>query len=465
MISIDRFILLSVLVLQLAGCSSSRKADNKSSLNITNGKAIPAEEYSSVVLIEIAFESEDKVTKARCSGTFVSVNQILTSAHCVLNEERDKIGKVSYLAQDSDQNFKTVAVAESVKPNPQYDGTELHDLAIVTFAENIAPSVSIIAQDAPKLGTSLTLVGFGSNQATLADDEESWNESGAGVKRIGTNTLVYRKDGIIQVTGVLGPNPSLPDFEGKVAAAASGDSGSPLYASNQIVGVASKAGPTKRPVGGTVFQTEYTDLTSPESKAFLSTINLTSTVDTTRKPTPIPTVTVTPGAPGTGRFPEIVSSISGGSGCPLNDVKAVRDDISGLLTLEYTGLTANTANLQAFCRYSLSLNIPQNMRLVVEPATDARVNIEAALSADGGKVNGSYYFNSNFNATANFAETTVPAGDAQTLNPPIAATTVRSGCGTQEILHFVTTAQVRRGIGTLTVKAVGPFLFKLIECP
>ncbi|HYX38589.1 MAG TPA: trypsin-like serine protease [Oligoflexus sp.] len=275
MISAYRIIPLSVLILQLAGCDANGKVDNESSLKVTNGKAIPAEEYSSVVLIGIAFEFEGKEEKKLCSGTFVSVNQILTSAHCVLNEKSGKIGKVSYLEQDSDENFKVIAESVLVESNPKHDGTELHDLAIATFAENIAPSVSGIAQEVPKLGSPLTLVGFGSNQATLAEDGESWSESGAGVKRIGTNTLVHIKDGIIQVTGVLGPNPSLPDFEGKVAAAASGDSGSPLFVDNQIVGIASHAGPTKRAFGGPVFQTEYTDLTSPESKAFLSTVSLT----------------------------------------------------------------------------------------------------------------------------------------------------------------------------------------------
>ncbi|MDQ3232132.1 MAG: DUF4360 domain-containing protein [Pseudobdellovibrionaceae bacterium] len=170
-----------------------------------------------------------------------------------------------------------------------------------------------------------------------------------------------------------------------------------------------------------------------------------------------------------GQFPEIVSSIFGGSGCPSTGlpVKALMDNASGLLSLEYPNLTAvaaDTTLFRVFCRYSLSINVPQNKQLVVQHTADAKVNVEATLPANGSTINGNYYFNSDFAGIANFAEIAVPAGNAQKLSFLLKANAVKSGCGTSEILHFVTVAQVPEGTGTLTVKSMGPFLFKLVPC-
>ncbi|HYX35186.1 MAG TPA: DUF4360 domain-containing protein [Oligoflexus sp.] len=176
------------------------------------------------------------------------------------------------------------------------------------------------------------------------------------------------------------------------------------------------------------------------------------------------------GASEKGQFPEIVSSIFGGNGCPSagTPVKAVMDNVTGHLSLEYPNLTAiaaDTTLFRVFCRYSLSLNVPQNKQLVVQHTADAKVNIEATLPASGSTINGNYYFNSDFDGLANFTEIAVPAGNTQKLSPPLKANAVKSGCGTSEILHFAAVAQVPQGTGTLAVKSTGSFLFKLVPCP
>ncbi|HYX37340.1 MAG TPA: hypothetical protein VE954_29915 [Oligoflexus sp.] len=98
-------------------------------------------------------------------------------------------------------------------------------------------------------------------------------------------------------------------------------------------------------------------------------------------------------------------------------------------------------------------------------SADAKVNVEASLPANGSTINGNYYFSSDFDGIANFTEIAVPAGNAQKLSLPLIANAVKSGCGTSEILHFVAVARVPPGTGTLAVKSIGPFLFKLVDCP
>ncbi|HYX32876.1 MAG TPA: trypsin-like serine protease [Oligoflexus sp.] len=214
----------SILLLQLGGCSGN---SDHSKLKITNGREPAAGEYSSVVVVDTAFEDGEG---ARCSGTFITRNQILTSAHCVVSEKTGKPGSASYVNIESDKVIK-IAEAVRVEANPKFEfGSAVHDLAVVSFAEPIAPSSSAIAQETPKLGTKVTLVGYGHNTVTVDEEGEIQSETGAGVKRIGNGTFIDfdAKDGVILLTGVLAPNPSIPDFEGKSAAIASGDSGGPL---------------------------------------------------------------------------------------------------------------------------------------------------------------------------------------------------------------------------------------------
>ncbi len=170
---------------------------------------------------------------------------------------------------------------------------------------------------------------------------------------------------------------------------------------------------------------------------------------------------------GTGQFPEIVETSFGGNGCPATGtpVKAVMNQANGLLTLEYGNLMANAADTslsRLFCGFILSLKIPANKQLVVQSAEGGKLIGETNNAGSTSSIVGTYYFVGG--PLFNFEPFQVQAGGVKPLSLPIKADIAKSGCGTSELFRINAVVNAKE-TGTVQVKTMGPFQFKLVACP
>lgn len=249
------------LLAQLVGCGASQDA---SDVSVTNGREVKDGEYPSVVLLY------DQSAGAICTGTFVSPTRVLTAAHCTMSGEVDAEGRVADLklaiikiADPVNKKAELIGTSTAVFRNPLWDkngkNVNKYDLGVVEFAPGVSKAVSQLAAGAPAVGESLTIVGYGLNQTTNMNDPAS-----AGVKRVGVNKVASLADGFIQFTGAN----KTSNGNGTNSSAASGDSGGPLFINGKVAGVTSGGG-----FGGFgSTRSLYVNLSSPESKAFLSKV-------------------------------------------------------------------------------------------------------------------------------------------------------------------------------------------------
>lgn len=243
------------------GCG--QKGEEQSSLKVTNGRSILETEYPSVVLL-VSFSNEGE---SICTGTFVNDSQLITAAHCVegLDSQQPKLAYV----KEVNGELSLAAVAQNFVRHPEYnfaDGVNPKDVAVVNFPANSAPAVSKIAAATPALDETLTIVGFGNNE-NFIDDAGRQTGSGAGYKRVGTNTVLNVTDGMIGFVGVGGKTEGV--VEGELVSSGSGDSGGPLFVKDELAGVTSGGGfrPTEF---GLVSVSLYVDLNSESVKSFLN---------------------------------------------------------------------------------------------------------------------------------------------------------------------------------------------------
>lgn len=214
---------LSIPFLLSSGCRSV--ANNN--LKVTNG--IDTTEFPGVVSITNL--------SSLCTGTFISDDTVLTSAHCL--ELRD----------DPDDYFKPFVLPSltwqkslSVRIHPDYyRGTDAPtDVALVYFPPQTAPAIHPLAAVAPVKGEEVTMVGFGDNE--FAEDGSSTGANPT-VKRVGHNTILAMDADFIRM---LGQAKAISDKDGKASGTESvvnhGDSGGPLFnAQGELVGLADKA--------------------------------------------------------------------------------------------------------------------------------------------------------------------------------------------------------------------------------
>ncbi len=252
------------LVAVLSACGQSAK--ETSSIQVTNGRQIRESDFPAVVLL-VANSSQGQ---SICTGTFVNSSQVVTAGHCLegLNPNRPEM---YYAAQDSSGNVKAVARAISFKRNPSYSislGVSKSDLGVLTFPEGTAPATVALATVAPKAGDKLTIVGYGNNE-NYPSATEGVGGSGAGVKRAGSNEIGEVADGLITFIGI--PDKSSSEAAlGEYVLSGSGDSGGPLFVGGKLTGVTSGGGFATLEDGTDIAVSRYVDLTSAESRAFLS---------------------------------------------------------------------------------------------------------------------------------------------------------------------------------------------------
>lgn len=238
-------LLLSALLTVAAGCVRS----NASSVKVTNG--VPTADFPSVVYI--------RSNTGGCTGTFIADDVLLTAAHCVNSIETRTIIEYQPVVIPS-----LNAVSVKVVAHPRYNNTPKMDLALAFFPKGTAPAISKIAQIIPKAGDAISVVGFGDNHY---DDANSANTVGAGIKRLGKNTIKNLQDGSIELEGAAHRAPSGNAPTGEKSSVAHGDSGGPMFNANgDVIGVASEAG---RQQGAAGVMSFHTDLTSSSSVAFL----------------------------------------------------------------------------------------------------------------------------------------------------------------------------------------------------
>jgi secreted trypsin-like serine protease len=249
-----------LLASALIGCGSSA---HNSETKVTNGREIGESTHPSVVLLVMQTDEGQGI----CTGTFVNDSQIVSAGHCV--EGLDAANPALYVVTINAQG-QYVATAKAVNfvRHPSYNirlGVSPYDVSVINFKADTAPAVSALATRAPSAGDTLTIVGYGNN----VNEFDRWGDltgSGAGVKRVGTNTVDSVSGGFIHFLG-------LPEANGKMdlgtlVSSGSGDSGGPLFVNGKLAGITSGGGLRSDGRGGYVATSKYVDINSRYVKSF-----------------------------------------------------------------------------------------------------------------------------------------------------------------------------------------------------
>ena len=229
--------LAAVALLAVLTPGACNHAQDGSGVDVTNGLDINEGTYPAVVQILMG--------NASCTGTFVSETTMITAAHCVL--EGDEIRSVR-VAQTGAQSTKIL-----VHPNATGNvGGE--DLTVVIFPRQPGQKVMPLSKRKPQAGDAITIVGYG-----LSDVSQN---NSAGTKRLGKNKLLDASGNELVFGGELRNVGAAGN--GENSASASGDSGGPMFISDELVGVTS---------GGTTQDDTkysfYVNLLSASNQAFL----------------------------------------------------------------------------------------------------------------------------------------------------------------------------------------------------
>ena len=255
-----------------AACSTENK--RSSSLKVVNGLPIDTSKYPEVVLLG----TDDG--KPLCTGTFITPEAVLTAGHCT--KKGDSVDPETYevkgltltiikLDDPVGKTFSTVASSVAAYRHPQWDKEfpvhllNKYDIAIVMFPANTSSYVHELADESPKPGDTLTIVGYGID---YVPDMFSFgiDRSSAGIKRLGNNTIQNVVDGMITF---FGPTKTTTG-DGSLAGSSKGDSGGPMFVDNKLVGVTS--GGRLTPLAARPRTSFYTDINSTVSRAFIKQV-------------------------------------------------------------------------------------------------------------------------------------------------------------------------------------------------
>ena len=264
--------------------------DSNASLKVTNGAEIAEQDYSNVVQTFKIQWNEDRsevVSAFSCTATWITKQVLLTAAHCIgYGDSVDSYGRVSLpesemiLIAYTDEEGQLVPVTRGLNfyIHPNWGGgVDSYDLGLIVFppkrgpvaaqepsedypegrpalpAERDRPITEMTAR-APYRGEEVVMVGYGLNDIR--------NNTGSGIKRLGTNTIDSASYGRINLSGVV----SAGTGSAEDSTLGSGDSGGPLFraADGVQIGVASG----NQPWSG---RSIYVDLASSSSQRFIAT--------------------------------------------------------------------------------------------------------------------------------------------------------------------------------------------------
>lgn len=243
---------------------------------ITNG--YPTFLYPGVVSLTLIVSS----SPAKCTGTVIGPNAILTAAHCLKNATLGAIYQ---------KNGEPIFISDQVVIPKEYSDLEnqIEDLKMESIAEQIMHKRDLF-EDAPEISTKKSRLKFQQsfydlaiaivNDATLpppvpilqsADTKEFLNQEitlvGYGrndlrrplsvddrfpTKRMGTNRILIGWENLFFYLSTI--HPSLDAFggylhysDGKWAGNGNGDSGGPVLFQNKVIGVISHISGTEDP--------------------------------------------------------------------------------------------------------------------------------------------------------------------------------------------------------------------------
>lgn len=238
--------------------SKTKKKD--SCLWVINGKNTT--QYPSVGLL--AELDPENVIGGTCSGTFIGPNAMITAAHCITFGSETEMVYLKGSNVDTGETIEQAkaVVAGGIKPKKVIvKATELQhgnlkddlidmnisykDMAVLIFADDIAPAVTNVLNRDVKDREAATIVGFGAT----ASDVRTAKAGEASIKRVGKNHVVIRtelKDQFPDLLIMFGRGDTT-DTSGNATDSLSGagDSGGPIFINGAVAGVVSNGAAAK----------------------------------------------------------------------------------------------------------------------------------------------------------------------------------------------------------------------------
>lgn len=259
------FLCFAFSIIFINACRTSKTTDTDHELLVANGQKIESIEFPAVVMM--------KVGEGLCTGTFVSDFQVLTAAHCVENVKSIQIIEKQGLSGLF--GFRVIEEAERWAAHPLYSikTKGRYDLAVVEFPKGTASSVVQLKNVRPRLGETITIVGFGNNNITPKIVDGDLKQTGSGYKRKGQNRINEITDGQLIFIGSLSEQHALRQGyqPGQRVGLGSGDSGGPMFnEKGELIGIASGVDVNTNAQGDVLtYFSRFCDLNSESSRQFL----------------------------------------------------------------------------------------------------------------------------------------------------------------------------------------------------
>lgn len=175
---------ICLCILSLIACGGG--SDNSGSCNLLNarifgGETCNQDARSPVVLLRpVTIDGEVIESAGTCTATLVTVDDILTSAHCftgpLSNAIRDK-KKIAFLALVGGSKGEQIPIVE-VAIHPNYDGNpgSRFDVAMATISKVPNPPIGpmpILVSEITLGGSNITAFGYGTNNFGETDELKS----------------------------------------------------------------------------------------------------------------------------------------------------------------------------------------------------------------------------------------------------------------------------------------------------
>jgi V8-like Glu-specific endopeptidase len=260
-------------------CLEQAQHEQSSRPNITNGLNATDDQFQAVVLLLANFNSDKRL----CTGTFLSDSKLVTAAHCLPQKpvdlwvvRQDFHGSVEQeSSSDVPKSYYIDAQALSFTVHPEYSnngssaGFHPHDLAVVEFPIGTSSTFVRLATRIPNVDEDVTLVGFGSDQASEGEGVQFSNK--IGIKRFGQSRLTGVEAGLLVSKGLLGHD-DIGVGAGLWVATGPGDSGGPMLLGGKLVAITSGGGIEQTSRGTQVGVSKHVDLTNPSNAAFIQKV-------------------------------------------------------------------------------------------------------------------------------------------------------------------------------------------------
>lgn len=261
MLSITHFFCqLLIFCTLLFGCRTVSGSD----VLVTNPQ--PADKLYPEVVELIADHANG--LNARCTGTFIAEDTVLTAAHCFYDHEGQAVSRMVYLSSDGVEHVGALYPSSDFNWSGSMVDKITSDLGMVHFDKRLAPKIAKIAKKFPSQGDAVTLVGYGVTNLLT--------ETGDGSKNYGRNAVKLVKENILYLAGYAEDRiNNLPQGQDSISGA--GDSGGGIFnASGELVAVVSAGSKidSTGPQGETLARTVAVIVNHPASLDMIDSIKL-----------------------------------------------------------------------------------------------------------------------------------------------------------------------------------------------